>query len=152
MIRKLLRIERYPGTDVKLTMDGRACRYIRGKFTPDVTEVLFEEPSSRDGAPMLAMISMMGLYEELDWLRDHGALAGVMAIMRERRHQIEDKGWTPEMDVVNLREGSLCRMAERRLTQHKLFSKPGNLAVAGALTAAEIDRLEHGDKEDKPDA
>jgi hypothetical protein len=45
-IRRLLRVERYPGTDAKLIIDGQERRYIRGKFTPDVIEILFEEEGS----------------------------------------------------------------------------------------------------------
>ncbi len=44
--RKLLRLERYPGTDAKLTINGEEQRIIRLKVTDDVTEVLFDPITS----------------------------------------------------------------------------------------------------------
>lgn len=91
-------------------------------------------PEKRE--PMMTMLSMMGLYEELDWLRDHGALAGVMAIMRERRRQIETKGFTPGHDREHTTSQLTCWALER------LFGSAQEVTEAGALAAAEIDRLD----------
>jgi hypothetical protein len=99
--------------------------------------------------PMMAMMSMMGLYEELDWLRDHDALPGVMAVMHARRAQIE-AGYTVAHDREHHEDGRLVRMAAVEadealrgtaagmMSGHDVISR---MTEAAALAAAEIDRL-----------
>jgi hypothetical protein len=86
---------------------------------------------------------------DLFWLSEHGALAGVAAIIRERRRQIERLGWTAEHDDAHA-DGALAETAYRCLEE--MFDDresgragPGDddrrLRSAGALAAAEIDRI-----------
>lgn len=86
---------------------------------------------------------------DLRWLSDHGALAGVHEIIRERRRQVE-LGYDAYHDDVH--EGSeLVYMAQARLHDVTFTRSEGtadagsdehDLRQAGALAAAEIDRLQ----------
>jgi len=69
---------------------------------------------------------------DLAYLARHGALAGVTEITAERRRQLE-QGATAGQDD-RLTHGELTAYAERRI-------RLGKLRQAGALLAAEIDRL-----------
>ena len=85
--------------------------------------------------------------------------AGIDLIASERARQISEEGWTPEHDDTH-RTGQLARAAARYALQH-VPGRPGrvrwpwatswfkpsanpvrNLVKAGALIAAEIDRLQ----------
>jgi hypothetical protein len=88
-------------------------------------------------------------YDDLVWLHEHGALAGVAEVIRERRRQIEAIGWTLELDDA-LVHGSLATMAATRVNKLRASRRDGTADVgsdeeylreAGALLAAEIDRL-----------
>lgn len=89
-------------------------------------------------------------------------LPGVEAIAQERRRQIDEEGWTPEHDDA-YENDELILAARCYLVQaeyevaghgsqpifwpwHRDWWKPGdrrrNLVKAGALIAAEIDRLD----------
>lgn len=81
--------------------------------------------------------------------------AGVRAIADERRRQIEVEGWTAQHDVQN-RYGELASAAacyavgsDAYWPWHPEWWKPTNrrrdLVKAGALIAAEIDRLDRRD-------
>jgi hypothetical protein len=104
----------------------------------------------RPGEPMMTMLAVMGLYEDLDWLRDHGALAGVAEILRERRRQIETKGFTPAHDRAAHADGRLVNAVgfQARVCEERVLAGLDGppeaeqaMARAGALAAAEIDRL-----------
>lgn len=96
----------------------------------------------------------------IGYLAQHGALAGVAAVIRERRRQIEDKGHTVEHDDGHadgwLSDGAArSRLSGLRSSRAELDGRvevlvsgvngPGfdeeMLREAGALCAAEIDRL-----------
>jgi len=88
-------------------------------------------------------------YDDLAWLHEHGALAGVAEVIRERRRQIEAIGWTPELDDAQA-YGSLATKAATRVNKLRAARRDGtadigsdeeHLREAGALLAAEIDRL-----------
>jgi hypothetical protein len=89
------------------------------------------------------------ILDDLDYLHKHGALAGVGEIIRERRRQIE-QGHTPERDREQRSHGTLVYMAggqAERCRYRRLdgLANPADderaMAQAGALAAAEIDRL-----------
>jgi hypothetical protein len=80
-----------------------------------------------------------------------GALTGVAEIIRERRRQIECKGYTPEHDRREHADGRLANLAAAEvvsLISQRIngLSDPGtdqtSLAETGAMAAAEIDRLQ----------
>lgn len=131
--------------------EGRSLNVGQGKSVSDrVWQALVAADQAGPRPPMMAMISMMGLYEELDWLRDHGALAGVMAIMHARRYQVE-QGYTPAHDREHRTDGWLLGAAHNRLQSilddiGTEASSPAweldGMAAAAALAAAEIDRLD----------
>jgi hypothetical protein len=84
----------------------------------------------------------------LHWLAEHGALAGVYEVIRERRRQVE-LGWTPELDDSR-RHGELMLWAANRLHVMRGKVQDGTARhyehleacrQAGALAAAELDRL-----------
>jgi hypothetical protein len=86
---------------------------------------------------------------DLEWLMKHGALAGAAEILRERRRQRETEGWTPALED-ELTSGQLADLIGNRLSQlldsresgtADIGSDEENLRKAGALCAAEIDRL-----------
>jgi hypothetical protein len=86
---------------------------------------------------------------DLLWLSEHGALGGVACILAERRRQIEKLGWTPERDDRH-QDGGLAMTASRCLDEMFGARESGRdeqaadsrlLRSAGALAAAEIDRL-----------
>jgi len=86
---------------------------------------------------------------DLFWLSEHGALAGAAAVLAERRRQIEKLGWTPEHDDAHA-DGALAQTAYRcleELFEDRDSGRAGaggddrRLRSAGALAAAEIDRL-----------
>lgn len=90
-------------------------------------------------------------YDDLAWLREHGALDGVAEIIRERRRQIEKLGYTPEQDRQRYADGWLMGLASRQLSRCDMRERdglagPGDrehaMAACGALAAAEIDRLQ----------
>lgn len=90
---------------------------------------------------------------DLLYLQDHGALAGVAEIIRERRRQIEELGYTPEHDdrLGPRSHPSLVGMAGDKISMGYGLDAvvnqitPGDQAAycakAGALLAAEADRL-----------
>ena len=85
-------------------------------------------------------------------------MTGVERIAKERQRQIEEKGWTAEHDDVYEAEELLlaakCYLSDNNLIRSKLWPFIGvcqdhskdthirDLEKAGALIAAEIDRLE----------
>lgn len=86
---------------------------------------------------------------DLGWLFDNEALAGVAAVLAERRRQIERLGWTPEHDDEHA-DGGLANIAYRCLGEVFENRESGRgdpsdekrlLRNSGALAAAEIDRL-----------
>ena len=86
---------------------------------------------------------------DLGWLYVNGALAGVAAVMAERRRQIGKLGWTPEHGDGQ-GDGGLANIAYRCLgevfeNRESGQGDPGDeerlLRNAGALAAAEIDRV-----------
>jgi hypothetical protein len=89
-------------------------------------------------------------YDDLAWLSSHDALGGVAEILQERRRQIE-MGHTAECDDV-LTEGGLVVWAEgflrdgvraaRRNGIADIGSDEHALRAAGALAAAEMDRMD----------
>lgn len=87
---------------------------------------------------------------DLDWLRTRGALAGVAEVVRERRRQIEQLGYTVAHDDTEHGDGWLMGAANDRLADMLIDVGTGvagypeceqALRQAGALAAAEIDRL-----------
>ena len=87
--------------------------------------------------------------DDLGWLDEHGALAGVAEIIRERRRQIELYDWTVEHDDQHA-QGWLIMGALARVTQ--LYSEildgtagypeaEAAMREAGAMFAAETDRI-----------
>ena len=87
---------------------------------------------------------------DLAWLERHGAVEGVAAIVAERRKQVEVLGYTPAHDAAQHEDGWLGWQAGSRavVAQYMVAHDPkGNkdssdeFAEAGALAAAEIDRL-----------
>jgi hypothetical protein len=87
---------------------------------------------------------------DLAWLERHGASEGVAAIIAERRKQIEVLGYTRRHDDLH-KDGLLGREAGMRaiMAHYMVTHDPyGNkdsadeFAEAGAMAAAEIDRLE----------
>lgn len=81
-------------------------------------------------------------------------MTGVELIAAERERQVSQEGWTPEHDDEHkhgeLRGAAACYALGRMIPEIWPWSsewwKPGNrireLAKAGALIAAEIDRLQ----------
>jgi hypothetical protein len=89
------------------------------------------------------------VWDNLVFLDLAGALAGVAEVIRERRRQVEQIGWTPALDD-GMVTGTLAVMARRRLDRVILGHRQGTadlgsdedgLRRAAALAAAEIDRL-----------
>jgi hypothetical protein len=87
---------------------------------------------------------------DLAYLFEMGALAGVAEVIRERRHQIEQLGYTPERDRRH-DNAELIGKAVDRINELGTGIAEGTagwtdaertMAQAGALAAAEIDRLE----------
>jgi hypothetical protein len=87
--------------------------------------------------------------DDLAWLAERGALAGVSEIIRERRRQIEH-GFTPQYDSDTAADGGLVHqvrhwagevIGSRRAGVADIGSDEDGLRQAGALAAAEIDRL-----------
>jgi hypothetical protein len=87
---------------------------------------------------------------DLRWLDEHGALAGVAEIIRERRRQIEDEGYTPAHDREKHADGYLVSRADAESTAAIVGVAEGifgpedvehHMRRSGALAAAEIDRL-----------
>jgi hypothetical protein len=92
---------------------------------------------------------LKAVWDDLAYLHQQGALAGVAEVIRERRRQIEH-GYTPEYDSHIAAEGSLVHLARhwagevigtRRAGVADVGSDEEGLRQAGALAAAEIDRL-----------
>jgi hypothetical protein len=92
------------------------------------------------------------VYEDISFLLRHGALAGVAEIIRERRRQIEH-GFTPQYDSHTAADGGLAHLVRhwagevigtRRAGVADIGSDDDGLRKAGALAAAEIDRLNRG--------
>lgn len=88
--------------------------------------------------------------DDLNYLEEHGALAGVAEVIRERRRQIEQLGYTVAHDGTEHDDGNLVYRAAARLGFAQLDRAAGTadpasderwLREAGALAAAEIDRL-----------
>lgn len=95
--------------------------------------------------------------------RDHAGSDGVAFIEAERKRQVEDEGWTPEHDDTHT-DGILAGAASLLAIEqtdgdflwpnyehswlkglhdkHELTPRIRQLAIAGALIAAEIDRLQ----------
>jgi len=86
-------------------------------------------------------------YDDLAWLSEHGALAGVAEILHERRRQIEVKGHTPESDDGRFDFASMASLTLARVNVTRqqgtadIGSDEDGLRRAAALAAAEIDRL-----------
>ncbi len=87
---------------------------------------------------------------DLSWLFEYGAMTGVAEVLRERRKQIEQLGWTPEHDRREHIGGTLLALVrEAAVTAFTgVFGGTDgpaecehHLAKTGALAAAEIDRL-----------
>jgi hypothetical protein len=86
---------------------------------------------------------------DLVWLANHGALAGVAALLQERRRQIETLGYRLEHDSSAHADGMLLHMARKYLVDLAVARDKGRtyvesengLGKGGALVAAEIDRL-----------
>lgn len=98
--------------------------------------------------------------DDLTWLMHNGAAAGVAAVLRERRRQIE-QGYTPEHDREHHSDGWLLGASHNRLQAilddiGTEASSPAweldSMAAAAALIAAEIDRLDAAVRKDHPDA
>lgn len=88
---------------------------------------------------------------DLSWLAQHGALAGVAEILRERRHQIEDHGWTPAHDREQHEDSWLVHRAQQEAMSAHVGLADGfygpadverHMARSAATAAAEIDRLQ----------
>lgn len=88
---------------------------------------------------------------DLTYLANEGALAGVAEVIRERRRQIEEEGYTPQHDSEHHPDGFLISEADSRTAAAIVQTAEGIIgphetgvlmAQAGALAAAEIDRLE----------
>jgi hypothetical protein len=86
---------------------------------------------------------------DIAWLEQHGAVAGVAAVVAERRFQIEQRGYDVQHDRDEHDEGWLGWQAGVKsvlgsyMTQNdpvKADALP-LFAEAGAMAAAEIDRL-----------
>lgn len=86
---------------------------------------------------------------DLAWLEQHGVVSGVAEILRERRRQVEELGWTPEHDARHS-DGWLMHAAVRQVTRagQRVAEGTGGpedieegCRQAAALCAAEIDRL-----------
>jgi hypothetical protein len=85
---------------------------------------------------------------DLHWLEEHGAVAGVAAVVAERRRQIEKHGYTTEHDREHA-TGALATDATIRLAGAAYMCRfdPAaheaipELASAAALAAAEIDQV-----------
>jgi hypothetical protein len=86
------------------------------------------------------------LVDDIAWLERHGALAGVTAVIAERRRQIQELGYTIWHDRDEHADGSLGRRAADKAGGARTCDRPParSLAQAGALAAAEIDRLGSG--------
>lgn len=100
---------------------------------------------------MSARYALSGIYDDMDWLAEEGALAGVGEIIRERRRQIELKGWTTQHDRDKHAGGELVRLVVSESAEGYGGMVNGSygpaeverqMAKSGALAAAEIDRLE----------
>lgn len=92
---------------------------------------------------------MSPVLDDLDYLHEHGALAGVGEIIRARRQQIE-QGHTTESDRREYADGRLLMIVTGAFAGCEIARKDGttspaedevNIAAAAALAAAEIDRL-----------
>jgi len=103
------------------------------------------------GIPALKALARdyLAAQEDLVHLANHGALAGVAEVIRERRRQVE-KGYTAVHDDAANPDGGLMSLAEDVLAfaiqdrRDGTASPAGDeegLREAGALCAAEIDRL-----------
>lgn len=79
---------------------------------------------------------------DLNWLAEHGAHHGLAAIIAERRRQVE-MGRTVSHDLAHRDETLLVREAVNRLDDARASHKGPQhaAATAGALLAAEVDRL-----------
>jgi hypothetical protein len=87
---------------------------------------------------------------DLAYLLNEGALTGAAEIIRERRRQIEQKGYTPEHDREQHSDGFLAQRASWwvRDTMEGIGAEAYGPAearrqftISAALAAAEIDRL-----------
>jgi hypothetical protein len=87
--------------------------------------------------------------------------SGADLIAAERKRQVEEEGWTPEHDEAHgrgeLRSAAICYAAGSRMVGStdqwpwsRFWWKPrdvvSNLVKAGALIAAEIDRLQRAER------
>ena len=90
--------------------------------------------------------------DDLAWLSAHGALGGVREIIRERRRQVQEHGYTVLHDVRKHDQGQLIIDALARTGRLWPDVRDGTagypeteeaLRKAGALLGAEIDRLAH---------
>jgi hypothetical protein len=93
---------------------------------------------------------LIDAHMNLAWLAEQGALAGVAEVIRERRRQIEQLGHTPWEDgnsavFLNLASMASLKLARVNVTRQQgtadIGSDEEGLRQAGALAAAEIDRL-----------
>jgi hypothetical protein len=88
--------------------------------------------------------------DDLNYLEEHGALAGVAEVIRERRWQIEQLGYDADHDSGCHADGGLVHHAAVQLGFAQVervsgtadpASDESRMRKAGALAAAEIDRL-----------
>lgn len=110
-------------------------------------------------ATKAAEVAIAEMTTELDALAEKLAMDGVKAIASERQRQIEQEDWTPEHDDEH-DKGELAAAASCYAYDPRKFNKASsplwpwseawwkpkdrrsNLVRAGALIAAEIDRLD----------
>jgi hypothetical protein len=85
--------------------------------------------------------------DDLAWLSAHGALAGVAAIIRERRQQIEQHGHDAQHDDeifegdADLELGGYAYGQLRDIGYGVADNPQRDLTRAGSLCAAELDRI-----------
>ena len=87
--------------------------------------------------------------DDLARLADFGALAGVAEVIRERLRQVEELGYTPDHDdghsdgllAIEARWQLSWLQDSRGMGTADVGSDEDHLRKAGALAAAEIDRL-----------
>lgn len=97
------------------------------------------------------MSSWSQAVRDLAWLEDHDAVTGVAAVIAERRRQVEQLGYDAAHDREHHADGWLLGEAMQRaavagyMARHDpvpdVISTRQEAAEAGALLAAEIDRL-----------
>lgn len=104
---------------------------------------------TRIPAYILQAEELKAVWDDIAYLHQAGALAGVTEVIRERRRQVEH-GYTPQYDNDTAAYGGLVHLVRhwagevinsRREGIADIGSDEDGLRQAGALAAAEIDRL-----------